>query len=94
MRHPEVVTRYTELIGPEKDKLQWGRGWLGHEELSKIPEVSGRRFVSTISKSAGVEKEKEKIGEGLNVVVKAEKWRGALGVWIGEYGEVGQGLTG
>jgi hypothetical protein len=83
---PAVVMKHAELIGLEKENLQWDWEPLGLEELSKIPEGRGRRFVSTISRSAGVEK--GKVGEGLDLEVEAGKWMEEFGELVGGRMEV------
>jgi len=81
MVEPEVVVRYSEIVGLDQTKLKFSWEPAREEELSKMPGRE-RRMRSTMSASTGIMEGKTSIN--LDVDDEARKWRLEFGEEEGE----------
>lgn len=69
---PRILTGYAELVGLDPEKLQFEWDPASEEEITKVPTKRGKRFVSTISKSTDVLK--NKVAGEIDIDAEADKW--------------------
>jgi hypothetical protein len=76
MLNPDLVRRYSQIIGLDPSKLRFEWSPTSEEELEKMGRAR-RRMVSTISASAGIVE--GKTGVGIDIDVEAGKWKEEFG---------------
>lgn len=76
MREPDIVRRYSQILGLDQEKLKFEWTPTGEDELKKMGNAE-RRMRSTISASGGIVE--GKTAEGIDVDVEAVKWKEEFG---------------
>jgi hypothetical protein len=81
MLEPEVVRRYSDILGLDQSKLKFSWQPASTEALDKMSKAE-KRMRSTIAASAGIVKDKTSIG--LDIAEEAAKWKIEFGEQEGQ----------
>ena len=82
LHNPDVVVRFSEIVGLDTTKLQFEWKPAEKEFLAQFPDDVSRRMLSTLTASAGIMKEKSSVN--IDISTEAEKWKKEFGQSEGE----------